>query len=702
MLGYIEEFIYNVKKVFTGIQPGDMAPQIPLVYNYHKSDPVKIRLKYKSMMTIVKHDLGFTPHVYEKLTEPLIKWLSEFLLYLPASEHFHHIEPGAFYLHCLQTANKAAQLASNNSSLFFNVNLEDRAKYQLNFVYAAWIGGLIHDIGKPIVDMDVYAVDRDRVWLRDIPTWSPLDETLDSWCINNRVKWYRVVFTRDKDKENHELYISAFIERMLDKIPAVEIDKRLIFDFLISINTKTSKLNNVVSKADSLSTGHDIVRYDKVGVFNTPIACFVRAIVDYEFDFSNSTSKPYFRSEIGIHIHYPQGMKTLIEYMFSKFTKEDLDFLNVSTDTRYWIDMLRNHRFLVVDIDGKDNFSGSFPYISKYIYDVSVMDDGVDQTFTCVTMTRDSRIPLNVDCLDLKEVNLVRVLDKSDISSGTLDISRNSLHHNDELQNVESNSVKEKVSDMSDIKAGDKCNTQILEEYPKNDVKEVEEAISMATSQAIIEGENKSAIPKYVNDSVSQIMSEINMFSESNEVVTVPDIKEKDDVVEELLGLNILEPDILEEFLKIEYSEHPIYVEYYLNSEFRNYSALVLFLIGIETLIAKDIVNIFDENSNLVLNKEGLNIYQSFFSLVFQSVDFKENSYFIQKKCIEYLKKYINEVPLENNLLFDVIYMKERRYVFNHAIAKFLCFTKKDVIKPLIQTGEVYLPLSDQENKLKI
>jgi hypothetical protein len=160
MNNFISDVIFNVRRAFGGIQQSDMAPQMPLVYRYTKSDALALKNKYVRMYKSMVFDLGMPKEQSDKLTTPLLKWVSEYLIFLPASEHYHHIEPGAFYLHCVQTANKSAQLASSDSTLFFNVPMEERETHKQNFTFAAWIGGLIHDLGKPIADMDVYAVDR--------------------------------------------------------------------------------------------------------------------------------------------------------------------------------------------------------------------------------------------------------------------------------------------------------------------------------------------------------------------------------------------------------------------------------------------------------------------------------------------------------------------------------------------------------------
>jgi len=411
MLEAIADFVYNVKRVFWGVQPQEMAPQVPLVYRYTKSDAKSLRMKYSKMHLSAMHDLGLPKEEFIRVSTPILKWLSEYLIYLPASEHYHHIEPGAFYLHCIQTANKAAQIAGNNSSLFFNVATEDRGQFQRNFTFAAWLGGLIHDVGKPIADMSVYAVDRDQVWIKKVPVWNPLDLTLDGWAKKNRVRWYRAVFRRNMEIEHHESYVVTFVEKIIDMVNETSFDKRMLLDFLIGINVPTSKIYTVVKKADEMSSQHDIQRYDKVGVFNTPISHFVRALVDYEFEHTKQKRKPYFRSEIGIHINYPTGLNTIIEYMFSRMDKDDISFLKIHPDANFWVEMLRNHRFLVANVDAQERAVGGFRYIAPYIFDIQTIDDEVEQTHTCITMTRDNRVPLNVEELELKRVNIVKVID---------------------------------------------------------------------------------------------------------------------------------------------------------------------------------------------------------------------------------------------------------------------------------------------------
>lgn len=672
-----------MKRVFGGIQHQEMAPQVPLVYRYTKNDAKSLRAKYHKMYLGAVHDLGLPKNEFEEVFSPIIQWLSEYLIYLPASEHYHHIEPGAFFLHCIQTANKAAQIAGNNSSLFFNIAVEDRGSFQRNFTFAAWLGGLIHDVGKPVADMSVYAVNRDQVWLRKIPVWNPLEQTLDLWARTHNVRWYRVVFIRNKEMEHHESYIIPFVTKIIEKLNNSSINKKAIFDFLIGINNPTSKIYPVVKKADEMSTQHDIQRYDKVGVFNTPIAHFVRALVDYEFEHSNQSKKPYFRSEIGIHINHPTGLKTIVEYMFSRFTKEDIAYLKVSSDLNFWIEMLRNHRFLVADVDTKDKRIGEYNYIAPYIFDINTIDGGVEQTHTCITMTRDNRVPLNVEELELKRVNIVK---------------RQVLNDKEENEKAQ----KPKKTNVGKVK-----NTKI------NNTNEEKENVSVSTDTIhIIESKEQCHESQYVttsiNDEVSSLdfnLPEIDCELNGGEISELENVDTSEIIVEQttdeeqnLLALNPIAFDrnnLSAKMILNNYPNHEIVECCYDEEEWASHPELVLSLIYLYEYIKLNKDKELYFFNELSFTQNGVHANIRLFSTSRNAISTDKNNYPFNNQLNSKLLNYATSNVNQDNLLITNF---DRNIVtFKSSIAKMFLFPIKEKIKALIESGDLILTDDDRE-----
>jgi hypothetical protein len=704
MFSRISDLFFDLKTVFWGVQSEQLAPQMPLVYRYNKRDPQKLVNKFTRMYDLVVHDIGLPNYEYIQFTRPILTWLSEYLILLPASEHYHHIEPGAFYLHCVQTANKAVQLSSNNTTLFFNVPAEDRDEYQRNFYYAAWLGGILHDIGKPIVDLNVYAVDRSQKWIKNIPSWNPLEKTLHQWCLEHNVRWYRAVFVRDKEKEKHEIYATTFINKLLSLIPDNIIDKRAVFEFLISINNPVSKLHGIVKKADSMSTRHDIQRYDKVGVFNTPIFHFIRSLVDYEFEHSGSHLKPYFVSEIGIHITYPRGMKTIISYLFAGLTSEEIQKLNIVEDIGFWINMLRNHRFLVIDVDSYKDTTGQYPENSQYIYDVSYIEQGQEFNQTCITLTKDTRVPLSVEPNEYKRVNLVKI-DNNHLntpSNHSVDINNESMssigsekskpyqNHRTTSARVRTSPEPAQTEDLLDVDVSINTNeklAQVVHEQPIDSPVDDKPIKQINLSDLIT---NKKTLLQE-QTSINDLDFNVDLNVDDIEVEPIKeDIKE--DLVEEKIDIGI-DLNKVKSFLEKNCSDHIVYKS--LRQEMLDdYCYLLVFLIEVYEMIEQGIYNPIKENKVLFLDKSGLNI-----SLIYLNVE----RVFIQKfglskAQITRVKKYLALFRSQSLPSMKILFQSQQGgyFVFNHDIAKILCYPIRQQVIKLVQQGEVYLPIKEQ------
>ncbi|GAA5143625.1 TraI domain-containing protein [Thalassotalea piscium] len=733
----VEEIIYKFKCIFKGIQPEDAAPQLPLIYRFHKSDAQKIYSKYTKMYSGVKHDLGFPAAEFDKMTRPIYQWLSEHLLFLPASEFYHHVDPGAFYLHCIQTGSKAAQLASNNPSLFFNVNKEDREKYQINFTYAAWIGGLIHDIGKPVVDMAVYAVSRNQVWINAIPTWNPLEETLTQWAKDNRVKWYRVVFTRQRDKESHELYTIAFINHVMRLIPDGALDKRLIFDFLISINSKTSKLHNIVVRADSLSTAHDVNRYDKVGVLNTPIAHFTRALVDYEFENTNRKNKPYFLSDVGLHLYYPKGIETILEYMFSKMTQSEIDDFKLQSDPDFWVAMLAQRRFLVADINLKPDGKGKYPEIKPYIYNVEITNEGINSQHLCITITKDNRIPINTQEIPLKTVNLAIYEQKEKESKGKIQSleKTKTKSKSSKAKGQGSSELEKKIvngggsEDVTSIKTEpvDMVNNTSKKNKDVKITKDQNENTVISTENIVLTGKANTNTHRYVT---ARTLTDISMEDDAdtnNIDLMSGSTKSKADSVTDAICTNdesnsvennipspasskdkIVSPNhnyADEDVIKAKFIErltsyeHSALAEYCLkHKEYQKYPFLVFWLVEIDFLIQAGDINPLIPNTDCELTKEGLSIHILSNWKVFTKDKVSFLKVYEKKAMQAQFDELLNGSAADDIPLFlngQGAISGKSSVVLQHDIAKMMCFTIKDEVKALIDSGKVYLPLGE-------
>ncbi|ALU46146.1 MobH family relaxase [Pseudoalteromonas rubra] len=141
-------------------------------------------------------------------TERYLSVIERFIEYahlLPASEH-HHAEPGGLLRHSLEVATLALRQADNTLPPSTNMVDLDEQRHE-RYIYAAWVGGLMHDLGTVINDLQVRAHSiYDAKTNTVIPVthtttaikhWIPHMESLIEWAQRHRVAQYTIHFHRD-------------------------------------------------------------------------------------------------------------------------------------------------------------------------------------------------------------------------------------------------------------------------------------------------------------------------------------------------------------------------------------------------------------------------------------------------------------------------------------------------------------------------
>jgi hypothetical protein len=140
----------------------------------------------------------------------IVKTLASYAHMLPASEYDHHSQPGGLFRHCLEAGLLAMQYADNKLPPTTGaVDLDEQRRPR--YLFAAWLGGLLHDIGKVITDIRVQPLvmfDGKRSvsildWPETVRPWIPHIEPLTVWAKKNKVERYAVNFVKGRFK-HHE------------------------------------------------------------------------------------------------------------------------------------------------------------------------------------------------------------------------------------------------------------------------------------------------------------------------------------------------------------------------------------------------------------------------------------------------------------------------------------------------------------------
>src|SRR5262249_37837297 len=123
---------------------------------------------------------------FHELLLPVIRNYAAFVHLLPASEEHHHCEPGGLFRHGLEVAYNAT-MKCEAKVFAMECPPDQRRHLELRWKTCAMLGGLLHDIGKPVID--VGAIDESGM-LR----WDPHVEFMTQWLESNKLPYYYITW----------------------------------------------------------------------------------------------------------------------------------------------------------------------------------------------------------------------------------------------------------------------------------------------------------------------------------------------------------------------------------------------------------------------------------------------------------------------------------------------------------------------------
>ncbi|MCG7643855.1 TraI domain-containing protein [Alteromonas sp. MmMcT2-2] len=132
------------------------------------------------------------------------------------------------------------------------------------WIYGAWALGLIHDIGKVIMDITVYEHGKET------NVWSPLNESLVAWARRTGVRSYETRMTKDRQHGAHEEVGALLVKEVISK-EGIEYIRaggpmlmNQIYQYMSGKYIDGAFLHQIVKHVDGLETARDInMRWDK-------------------------------------------------------------------------------------------------------------------------------------------------------------------------------------------------------------------------------------------------------------------------------------------------------------------------------------------------------------------------------------------------------------------------------------------------------
>lgn len=194
----------------------------------------------------------------EKMVEAVIRNVAEYIHLLPASENYHHESVGGLLAHSLEVAEIA--LGRALSSSLKPVSYPDLEQVRRErFLYAVFVAGLLHDIGKAFTDMRVYDLHNGN------SVWEPRRMSLTKWARDNNVQTYRVEYIAGRNYSDHERVPTYVMQSVLTDEAKEYLSNRQLDDFFFEIDqaishymTSDGYINDALRHADSHSTLKDL------------------------------------------------------------------------------------------------------------------------------------------------------------------------------------------------------------------------------------------------------------------------------------------------------------------------------------------------------------------------------------------------------------------------------------------------------------
>lgn len=245
--GY-EEVLHEGSVVPAYPERGMPAPSVP---------PEQLLASQQKLINLLHQVSSFSRADFDEFVIPCIHNYAKFVHLLPASESQHHCGQGGLFKHGLEVAVNAS-LASESRVFAFDHWASERRDLVPRWRMCALLGGMIHDMGKPI--SDVGAIDTSGSLI-----WNPHASSLYDWLLANKITEYYIYWRPGARHKRHEVFNTAMINRIIAPRTVQWITKHggrepleALIVALSGTPAPTNPLYDLIKKADSKSVERDI------------------------------------------------------------------------------------------------------------------------------------------------------------------------------------------------------------------------------------------------------------------------------------------------------------------------------------------------------------------------------------------------------------------------------------------------------------
>lgn len=283
---------------------------------YHPPSPDKYELvdysvlieRHQTLIRDIYMEFGVTEEEFQKQIMPLIEHAAKQLHLLPSSkEHHHHTQGGAFH-HSLEVAFLALR-RSNMLSIHMRYPPihHDRIKFDLKLAF--FIGGLWHDMAKPVTDLKII-IDGDE--------WNPLIETLYDFAKTRDAKDYTVNWVNNRSYGLHDHYAAQIFGAFISKLK-ISLHEDIHLELTNHFRRSTNIMTDILIRSDQDSTSKDLVAVGNSLKRPLPAVELMEALRQLsqtdEYAINSSPDYMLVYTNSGLYLRFGDNFKTLFHVL---------------------------------------------------------------------------------------------------------------------------------------------------------------------------------------------------------------------------------------------------------------------------------------------------------------------------------------------------------------------------------------------------
>lgn len=301
------------------VDPLDDIPRYPpFAKGLPAANPEQLLATQQDLIKDIQQTLRFTPDEFQDVVVPVIKCYAAYIHLLPASENHHHRGAGGLFRHGLEVGFWAAR-ASLAVEFCLGETQINKRMYEPIWQFAVFLGGLLHDSGKPLSDVAVTTFDGSRMW-------NPYAASLSDWLAEESVDRYFLRW-RDGRNKRHEKFALMIVDKIITDRAKQVLNKpgpKVMQSLLEAIcgTSAEDTVSKLVLKADQESVTRDLtnsrlyVDENQVGV---PVERFIfdglrQLVMTVKI---NQPGAAIWRLESGLYIAWPLVVRELQKYFDS-------------------------------------------------------------------------------------------------------------------------------------------------------------------------------------------------------------------------------------------------------------------------------------------------------------------------------------------------------------------------------------------------